>query len=1793
MLPVQPASLFPSPLPATLIDLLLRRAADSAHKRAFTFLRDGEEEARSLTFGELCQAAQSIAARLQQMTRPGERALLLFPPGLDQLEAFLGAVCAGLVPVPTLPPTSRRTLPRLKAIAADAEVSVVLGESGTLERFRRQSEAVEELTGCKWLATDEVSIELAAHWRSPSVAREDPALLQYTSGSTAAPKGVVVTHSNLIHNEVLIRNAFSQDADSVIVGWLPAQHDMGLIGNILQPLYASASCILMSPTAFLQRPRRWLEAISRYRATTSGGPNFAYDLCVKKIPPGEREGLDLSSWRVAFNGAEPVRPQTLERFTEAFAPWGFERRALLPCYGLAEATLFVSGTSPDAEPRVCSFSAAALEQHRAEPSQEGEGARSLVGCGAPRPGQEVRIVHPETAVCCLPGEVGEIWVEGPSVAAGYWGLAGGGEDFQGRLADGSGPFLRTGDLGFLHDGELFIAGRRKDLIILRGRNHWPQDLELTAETSHSALLAGASAAFTVPTESEEGERLVLVVEVGRRIKASFEAVSEAVREAVAQEHGTEVSTVVLLPPAHLSKTSSGKVQRRAIRRAYLAGVLPLLFESSCGEERNSAEGFVAPRDATEVRLAGIWSDLFDGRAVGVRDSFFHLGGDSVVAAQLTARVRSAFEVEMSIEKVFEASTVEEQARWLELAQKGNVPLPLGRASVASEGEPSFGQERLWFHSQLEPLSPAYNLPLALRLRGQLARRALATAWQTVVHRHSPLRSRIVKVDGRPRVVVDSPAPVALPMVDLSTLSRDSRRSQSEALVRREGLIPFDLAKGPLARAALLDVGDGEHLLLIDLHHSSADGWSLVVLVREISTLYNDSLARGIHRLGRKLGLAPLPLSYADFVAWQRQRHQGETGRRDLDFWCQRLADAPGSLELPADGRRYHRSRFRGGRITRALEAENETAVALRRLAQERSATLFMVLLATFLVLLYRLTGSSDLAVGVPVASRPRGPLEKLVGLFLNTLVLRTEVVGELTFNELLGRVRETCLEAYDHQETPFERIVEALGLSRDPSRNPLFQVFFNMLNFPREGFEFDGVTAELVDSPEPASKFDLTVYVDTSGGGLRVDFLYDADLFSARRAEEMTEQYLLLLDQVAARPARRIELYGLCTPAAAATLPDPALPLPERWKDSLGTALARAAELHGDRLALVEGNRRWRHDELAALGYRLAHDLLAADVGRGRRLVLFAERSAALVWGLLGAVHASAPFTVLDPSLPVEQVLERLTWLLGHGGLAGWLELGAETPSAVRAVLEREGVSYREGWRSLSEAAADPRLAALPTTPPALPVAAGDPAYIAFTSGTSGAPHAIVGPQRALSHFFEVYGRTFGIHPDDRFSLLSGLGHDPLLRDVFAPLWHGATICVPPPAGLRFPRRLRDWLNRLEVTIAHLTPAMIRLITRGAGIGRLPMLRYAFSGGALLTEREVKTLARVAPNATCVNVYGATETPQIHGYQVAEIPAAVERSPQPIPLGRGLEGSQLLVTNAAGEPAGIGELGEIRVRSPYLALGYLGKPEQTAQRFLDGVVYRTGDRGRYEADGTVSFAGRIDDQVEVRGFRVELRAVEEVLLDHPQVDRAAVVPNLRPDGESELVAYLEVAGGDSAPAVSELVLILRARLASSHLPSAFLMVEGGLPLTANGKVDRRHLASASVRELPSGRDYVAPANDLEAGLCALWEENLGRGRIGVDDNFFELGGSSLTAVQLVSEMERCFEVELAVVDLFDRPTIRSLAEQLQWLLEAGDLEAGSSLARPGEIASVSALADRQSRGGRRRQFAARRRRVGG
>lgn len=563
--------------PFTLVELLSWRALHQADHLAYTFLLDGETKEAALTYEQLDARARSIGAWLQSLGMSGERVLLLYPAGLEYIAAFFGCLYAGAIAVPTYPPRLNRNLLRLQTIVKDAQAKVAMTTAPILSKIKPLLAQAPPLETIRWLATDDLADDLASDWRDPAVKGSTIAFLQYTSGSTAAPKGVMVSHDNLLHNERMIKSKCHHSEQSVFVGWLPLYHDMGLIGNVLQPLYVGIPSFLMSPMAFLERPFRWLKAISLHKGTTSGGPNFAYDLCVRKVTAEQRAMLDLSSWEVAFNGAEPVRHETLERFVTAFAPCGFRRDAFYPCYGLAEATLMVSGGPKESQPLVITVQESAFMHQEVVLGENNEDVKELVSCGQTLLDHRIVIAHPESLTQCKPNQIAEIWVSGPSVAGGYWNQPRETrQTFQAYLADtGEGPFLRTGDLGFLKDGELFVTGRIKDLIIIRGSNYYPQDIELAVEGSHAALRPGCCAAFSVDVNSEE--QLVIIVEADRRSRnLDVDAVIQAIRQSVAEDYELQVHTVVLIKAGSIPKTTSGKLQRYACREEFLRGNLNVI-----------------------------------------------------------------------------------------------------------------------------------------------------------------------------------------------------------------------------------------------------------------------------------------------------------------------------------------------------------------------------------------------------------------------------------------------------------------------------------------------------------------------------------------------------------------------------------------------------------------------------------------------------------------------------------------------------------------------------------------------------------------------------------------------------------------------------------------------------------------------------------------------------------------------------------------------------------------------------------------------------------------------------------------------------------------------------------------------------------------------------------------------------------------------------------------------------------------------------------------------------------------
>jgi amino acid adenylation domain-containing protein len=1148
--------------------------------------------------------------------------------------------------------------------------------------------------------------------------------------------------------------------------------------------------------------------------------------------------------------------------------------------------------------------------------------------------------------------------------------------------------------------------------------------------------------------------------------------------------------------------------------------------------RSGPAAYLAPRTAAEEILAGLWTELLGGGRVGVRDNFFELGGHSLLAARLASRVRRAFGRELPLAAFFEAPTIEALARRLAAAaegEEGPAPPPIEAVARGGDLPPSFAQERLWFLHQLEPGGAAYHMPAAIRLRGRLDLPSLAGTLQRLVARHESLRTSFSAAGGSPRQVIAAALAAALPLVDLGGLPAGRREETAERLAAGAAARPFDLARPPLFRALLLRTGAADHRFLLTVHHVIADGWSLGVLLDELARLY-EGLAAGTPRQ-----LPELPVQYADFAVWQRRWLAGEVLARQVAYWRQRLAGTPAALELPTDRRRPAVQSFRGATVARRVEAE--LAGRLGSLARREGATLFMTLVAAFQALLGRHSGQRDVTVGFPIAGRGQPELEGIVGLFLNTLVLRTDLGGAPSLRELLGRVREGALGAYAHQDVPFERLLEELAPRRDLSRTPLFQAFFNLLNFPGREIRLPGLALELPGAADAAAKFDLTLYAAEAGEGIDLNLVYNADLFDAAHMEDFLDQYRLLLGRLADAPEAGFEEVALLTPAAAAVLPDPAAPLAGGWPGTIEEPILAQARRVPGRIAAADEEEAWSYGGLAAAAAELAAALAAAGVGPGDVVAVYARRAAVLAPAVVGVLAAGAAFTLLDPAYPAERLAE----VVRQARPRAWVDLAGAgaLPGPLAEVLGAAAGCPRLAAPGAAAEPPDERAAPPP------PAAAERLAYLAFTSGTTGRPKGIAGGHGPVRHFLDWHAATFGLREEDRFSLLSGLAHDPLLRDLFTPLAVGGTLLVPDPDQLATPGWLAAWMARRGVTVAHLTPAMAQLLAAGADGGAaapLPRLRRLFFGGDVLTRDQAATLARLAPEASLVNFYGATETPQAMGWHAVGGGAG---GGERVPVGRGIADVQLLVLTAAGGRAGIGEVGEIAVRTPYLALGYWGDPELTAERFATNPysgrpgdrLYRTGDLGRYLPGGEVELLGRADRQVKVRGFRVEPAEIEAVLGRHPGVREAAVVLHAAPGGGELLAAFW--VPREEAVAASALRQHLARQLPDYMVPGAFVALDA-LPLTPSRKVDRRALAGLPLpASLPAagGGEPRTPGEEIVAGIFA---EVLGRDRVGRDEDFFALGGHSLLATRVLSRLRDSFGAELAVRALFEAPTVAAL-----------------------------------------------------
>lgn len=1112
----------------TFVEVLRVRSATQPNQVAFTFLQDGETEQATLTYQQLDQLARRVATGLQELGLTGKTALLLYKPGLDFIVGFFGCLYAGVIAVTAYPPRSERNTPRIKAISFDSQAAFALTTAENFSTVQSLMTKGTDLETLQWLPTDNLPVGLEDSWQEPSIHRDTIAFLQYTSGSTGTPKGVMISHGNLIHNAATTYQFMKHSSESKFITWLPSYHDMGLIGGILQPLYGGFPCIMMPPTAFLQRPYRWLQAISSYRGTTSGGPNFAYDLCVQKITPEQKATLDLSSWDVAFNGAEPIRYDTLERFAETFAECGFRKEAFYPCYGMAETTLMVSGVQKAALPIIKAVQKSGLESNRVvESTAKDENVYHFVSCGRVIPEQEVVIVNSETLSCCQLDEIGEIWVSGPSVGKGYWKRSQETkETFCAYLSDtGKGPFVRTGDNGFLYNGELYITGRAKDLIIIRGRNLYPQDIELTAERSHPSLRSSAGAAFTVDINNEE--RLVIVQELEFRAKPNLEEVGSAIRQAVAEEHEVQVHTVVLIKPGSIPKTSSGKIQRRATKAEFLAGNLDVIgsstlesfeFESEKVENEPSLthEAILALPEQQRPSLLASYLKYQIARVLGVAQSsidlkqpLISLGLDSLKVFEVKNQIETNCGINLSVAELFESPSITHLVTQIleqltTISHRATVINPQPRIELPL----SYAQQRLWYMQRLQPDSSFYNIAVTLNIKGLLNVQALEQSFNEILRRHEALRTSFTTLAGTPKQEIYPALTIKLPIVDLRQLAASDLLNELQRFILQEAQQPFDLTTPPLLQVTLVHCGDQEYVLLLVMHHIIADGWSMGVLVNELAALYQ------VLTENQPSPLPELPIQYADYAIWQRQWLDGEVLETQLAYWQKQLKNLP-VVQIPTDYPRPAVQTFQGRR--QPVVISQSLTSALKLLSQQQRVTLFMTLLAAFQILLHWYTNENDIVVGTDIANRNQAQTHCLIGFFVNQLVLRTNLSNNLTFVELLARVRQVATEAYANQDVPFDKLVEVLNPDRALNQTPLFQVKLVLQNTPMPPVTLSNVAVSAIEVDNHTAKCDLLLNL-TETEGLMGWLEYSTDLFAVGSILRLLSNFETLIQTVTVQP---------------------------------------------------------------------------------------------------------------------------------------------------------------------------------------------------------------------------------------------------------------------------------------------------------------------------------------------------------------------------------------------------------------------------------------------------------------------------------------------------------------------------------------------------------------------------------------------------------------------------------------------------------------------------------------------------
>jgi amino acid adenylation domain-containing protein len=1628
-----------------------------------------EQEGRKLSYGELNVRANRLAHHLRALgVGPEIRVALHVTRSLDMLIGVLGVLKAGGAYVPFDP---AYPIERLQYMLADCQPLALLTDIDLPEALSAglaaTSTAIIDLrSDAEWRHGEESNPERAAVGVQPS----SLAYVIYTSGSTGEPKGVMVEHRGVASQVAEIAGQYGLRSDDCVLQFNSFAFDVS-VEEIFGCLSAGAK-LLLRTDSWLADADGFFDYCATHAVSAVDLPTAFWEQLVQS-----RAARMPTSLRLMIVGGEAISAEAMSNWFRLDG----HRPRLLVAYGPTETIVNATLHEPQAS----------------------DAGLPIIG----RPLSNTSVYLLDRHGRPVPqGVVGEVHIGGAQVARGYLNRA---ELTQERfVAD---PFsgkpgarmYRTGDLArYLPDGKIVFAGRNDFQVKIRGFRVEPGEIEArmlelddVREAAVLALDGGAGA---------ETKRLVAyyTTRPGTQVNAA------TLRAALSARLPAYMLPSAFVALDALPLTPSGKLDRRA------------LAAPDIGAGAAFGRDYEAPGDQVEATLTQIWSQVLGVERIGRNDDFFDLGGHSLSAVRVTSRIRQMLGVEVRINQLFTRPVLRDFADVVRQAARSALP-PITPVERSDALVLSFAQQRLWFLAQMEGVSQAYHMPLGLRLEGALDTDALRRALDRIVARHEALRTTFVMRDGTPlQRIADAQCGFALQEHDLQ--SQAQAQDELAALVAQEAGAPFDLAQGPLIRGRLIRLADEEHVLLVTMHHIVSDGWSQGILINEFSALYNA------YRAGRDDPLPVLAIQYADYAAWQRRWITGEVLQAQTAYWQQTLADAPVLLQLPTDHPRPAQQDYAGAFVEWELDAA--LTQGLKDLSARHGTTLFMTLLAGWATLLARLSGQDDVVIGTPMANRTRAEVEPLIGFFVNTLALRLDLAGSPTVAQLLQAVKARTLEAQQHQDLPFEQVVEIVNPPRSLAHSPLFQVMMGWNETDGEDARLHGLTASPVAASRLAAQFDLSLFLGEQNSRITGGLVYATALYERASLERYLHCLRCILQGMIENEAQAIDRLALLDA-------DESRRVLSEW-NATAVEYPRGGRVHEQfeeqaaanphAVALVHGGTQLSYGELDARANRLARHLRGLGLGTDGRVALCMERGIDMVVGLLAVLKAGGAYVPLDPDYPAE----RLAFMLEDSAPLVLLTHPAAA-EAIAGLTRQVPVIDLETDASLWSEEASDRL-------PAGEASETDLCYVIYTSGSTGRPKGVMNEHRAVVNRLLWMQDAYRLTGEEAVLQKTPFSFDVSVWEFFWPLLNGAKLVMARPGGHKDPAYLAQVIREQEITTLHFVPSMLQTFLTHPDVDACTTLRRIVCSGEALPGALARQCRHSLPQAQLYNLYGPTEA----AVDVTAWACSGDDLPDNIPIGRPIANTRIYLLDANGQPVPQGVAGEIHIGGVQVARGYLNRDALTQERFLPDPfanepgarMYKTGDLGRYLPDGSIVFLGRNDHQVKLRGFRIELGEIEAKLLAQQGIRDAVVTAREDRPGDKRLVAYLTA---DTQIDAETLRTALSAVLPEYMVPAAWVQLEA-LPLTSNGKLDRQALP-APEGDAYASRAYEAPQGDIETALASIWAGVLGIEQVGRHDNFFTLGGHSLLAVKVASRVRQVLGVELGVTELFAHTSLGALA----------------------------------------------------